>query len=538
MDQTVKRKKFDKSNPIVFMFKKLWLFSEGNHKKVVLYMILSSIAEIFYSLMPLVFAHIINIIQLEGLSSDNLLKILLLISGILLLEILTWAFHGPSRVMELANSFRASARYKQYLVSGVMSLPASWHTNHHSGDTIDKINKATSGLKQFSDRSFVVIQVLISFLISLGAIFYFNFPSGIIVLFFVFFAIYTVLRMDRLLVKRFDKQNRMQNDISTKIYDFISNISTVIILRMERLASRTITKSLFKPYKYEIQTNKVNEFKWFLVSFFVYAMIAVVLSVFIISHVVSGEILLIGSLSALYSYSSKIGSIFYAFAYRYGDIVKWRTDVANVEGISSLFQNQSKKKKIHLGSSWSSIFVKDLQFQYDDDKNILHLDNVSFELLRGQRIAFIGHSGSGKTTALKVIREMYPSKHVELFIDGEPIEGCFSNISHTIALIPQDPEIFSSTIKENITLGLNCSKDELYEVMSLAKFDSVVKKLPKGLLSTTVEKGVNLSGGEKQRLALARGLFACKDKEIILLDEPTSSVDPKNEYEIYNNIFN
>jgi ATP-binding cassette, subfamily B, bacterial len=538
MNEFLKRKKFDNSTPIGFMFKKLWTFSSGNHKRVVLYMIMSSLAEGFYSLMPLVFAHVLNIVQLEGVSSDNLVKILLWIFFIFILELITWALHGPARVMEMSNAYRTSARYKNYLVSGVMSLPASWHTNQHSGDIIDKVNRASQGLKMFSERTFVVINVLISFLISLGVIFYFNFSSGIIVMFFVFFAIYTILRMDKILVKRFDKQNKMQNHISAKIYDFISNISTVIILRIERLASRNIAKSLFKPYKYEVKTNKYNELKWFFVSLFVYSMIVVVLFIFIISHVKSGEVILIGSLSALYAYSSRIGGIFYNFAFRYGEIVKWRTDVANVEGISDLFTRQAKKRKINLGNQWSSILVKNLQFQYEDEKNILHLDNISFEILRGQRIAFIGYSGSGKTTALKIIRELYPSKHVELFIDQSPISGCFSNISHEIALIPQDPEIFSSTIKENITLGLSCSKEELSRVIALAKFDSVVKKLPKGLESTTVEKGVNLSGGEKQRLALARGLFACKDKEIILLDEPTSSVDQKNEYEIYINIFN
>ena len=125
----------------------------------------------------------------------------------------------------------------------------------------------------------------------------------------------------------------------------------------------------------------------------------------------------------------------------------------------------------------------------------------------------------------------------DIFICLNIVKGGFKSISSYISLIPQDPEIFSSTIKENITLGLSFSDKEIKKFTDLARFSDVVKKLPKGLNSSIVEKGVNLSGGEKQRLALSRGLLASEDKEIILLDEPTSSVDSKNELLIYQNIY-
>jgi ABC-type multidrug transport system fused ATPase/permease subunit len=104
-------------------------------------------------------------------------------------------------------------------------------------------------------------------------------------------------------------------------------------------------------------------------------------------------------------------------------------------------------------------------------------------------------------------------------------------------LVPQEPEIFSSTIKENITLGLPTKAEEIKRVIKLARFNDVVAKLPKGLKSVINEKGVNLSGGQKQRLALARALLFAQDKQVLLLDESTSSVDPENEAHIYEDIF-
>jgi len=132
---------------------------------------------------------------------------------------------------------------------------------------------------------------------------------------------------------------------------------------------------------------------------------------------------------------------------------------------------------------------------------------------------------------LKLIFELKNSNKVQVLENG------FKSISSEIALIPQDPEIFSTTIKENITLGVGHNLNYIKRFTDMAKFTEIVGRLPKGFSSSIVERGVNLSGGEKQRLALARGLMACEDKEIILLDEPTSSVDFKNEFLIYQNIF-
>ena len=110
-------------------------------------------------------------------------------------------------------------------------------------------------------------------------------------------------------------------------------------------------------------------------------------------------------------------------------------------------------------------------------------------------------------------------------------------MSESISLIPQDPEIFATTIRENITLGVEYSEGHLAVYSAMACFTDVINRLPHKLESSIVEKGVNLSGGEKQRLALTRGLLASSDKQIVLLDEPTSSVDFHNELQIYQNIF-
>ncbi|MDQ1086306.1 ABC-type multidrug transport system fused ATPase/permease subunit [Siphonobacter sp. SORGH_AS 1065] len=107
----------------------------------------------------------------------------------------------------------------------------------------------------------------------------------------------------------------------------------------------------------------------------------------------------------------------------------------------------------------------------------------------------------------------------------------------TVTLFPQEPEIFENTIAYNITLGLPFTEETIREVCEIAHFQTVVEQLPQGLESSIQEKGVNLSGGQKQRLALARGILAAQESQVVLLDEPTSSVDPKTEALIYNSMF-
>jgi ABC-type multidrug transport system fused ATPase/permease subunit len=523
-------------NPILQMYRTLWHYSPGNRGKIILHAILIVIANLFDFFPPLILAKILNIIQLSGLNEATLPVLLWWCAAFIGVEIGFWIFHGPARVIELSIAFTAAANYKQDLVDSVMHKSANWHTDHHSGDTIDKIEKASNGLKEFGSRSYEIIQAIIRLLGSYLALIYFNLSSSYIVLFIIIITFTMIIQFDKYLITRFKQINLFQNEISAKVYDVVSNITTVIILRIENLVSKNIAQKLHLPYEYDRKTNKVIELKWFLVSLTIMIMLFAVIASYFFSSIKTEDIIMIGTVSALFNYVNRIGSIFYNFAYRYGDIVKWHTAVASAEHLI-IATEKEKKQAYPLKKGWKKIEIRDLSFSYQEDKKKLHLDNISMTIKRKQRIALIGASGSGKTTTLKLIRELYQPKTCQIFVDGTLLPQGFSAISEDISLLPQEPELFATTIKENITLGLPATAQEIKKYTDLALFSEVVARLPSGLESSIVERGVNLSGGEKQRLALARGLMFSADKEIIMLDEPTSSVDAKNELAIYKNIF-
>jgi ABC-type multidrug transport system fused ATPase/permease subunit len=162
---------------------------------------------------------------------------------------------------------------------------------------------------------------------------------------------------------------------------------------------------------------------------------------------------------------------------------------------------------------------------------------LSLKFKRGSRVALIGASGSGKSTLLAVLRGLYdPQPDVQLRIDGNASPDWHAVGNH-VTLFPQEPEIFENTIEYNITLGLPIPDAEVAEACRVARFDEVIHQLPKGLQAHIAEKGVNLSGGQKQRLALARGILAARESDLLLFDEPTSSVDPQTERAIYEQLF-
>lgn len=525
------------SNPILYLSRIVWRLSEGNRKSVVTYVIFFVIANSISLLQPLIIAHVLNVVQETGIHPENLWSLIAFLGLFAVQDLFFWIFHGPARVMERKNAFLVRAKYKEHLLSGTMALPLEWHVDHHSGDTIDKIEKGTRAVYDFTEHGFQVIEALVRFIGSLIAIAIFNLNAIFAILLLVVVALRALATFDKKLVTQYKALNKADNKISAKLFDALSNISTVIILRVEHLLQREISRAIMKPFILFIENSKLNEWKWFTASMSAGFLQFLVLGAYAYFTVRSEGTILVGSLFALYTYTNRINDVFFTFAYLYNDIVRERAAVENAEEISAAFPTipNSDESIYH---EWKICDIRNLSFSYiSGEQAPLHLDGVALSWKHGEKIAFIGESGSGKTTLLKIIRGLYTPATIDLALDGNPLKEGFLAMKDDIALIPQDPEIFATTIRENITMGVERTEEEIETFVEMARFTSVVKRLPRGLESSIVEKGVNLSGGEKQRLALARGLLASHDKSILLLDESTSSVDAHNEAAIYEKIF-
>lgn len=527
-----------RNTPILFLARKLWEFSKGNRRNVVLFFILFLCANGVSILEPFVVARILDVVQQSGVNAENIRTIILLLSSLIGLQIAFWMFHGPARVLEMTNAFLARAKYKMFLLEGTLALPSAWHTDHHSGDTIDKIEKGSQALYNFSARTFEVIESMMRLASSFVVLTYFDFSAGIIVTVMVLLTLWAIVQFDKKLITQYDQINRAENTITAKVFDTISNVTTVIILRIEGLVAKAIEKKIHQPFALFVRNNKINELKWFSVSFTGALMVFFVLCSYFFGALAAGTVVTIGTVYVLYSYVQRVMDVFFRFAYQYGDIVQQKTSILNAESIAKDFRSIKATAKNRAVEAWKTIGVQDVMFSYQiDGGHRAHLDHVSVSMKRGERIALIGESGSGKTTFLKILRGLYTPQKATIMLNGKKLPRGFDALSSEIALIPQEPEIFSTTIRENITMGVDHKLSTVKAFTDMACFTHVVERLPHQWDSSIVEKGVNLSGGEKQRLALARGLLACAEKSIVLLDEPTSSMDMANEMKIYDNIF-
>ncbi|MFC5703095.1 ABC transporter ATP-binding protein [Cohnella faecalis] len=184
-----------------------------------------------------------------------------------------------------------------------------------------------------------------------------------------------------------------------------------------------------------------------------------------------------------------------------------------------------------------SIAFERVTFQYPSS-SIENLIDISLTLKRGQTLGIVGRTGSGKTTLLRQLLREYPPGGGQLSIGGAPIEAIEMNRTRSwIGYVPQQPILFSKTIRENIEFGgadKAVTEEKLNRALELASFRKDVAFLPDGLETLVGEKGVALSGGQKQRVSIARAVVA--DPEILMLDDSLSAVDAKTEAEILEGI--
>lgn len=527
-----------RNNPLVYLFRATWKYSKGNHRSIYFYWFLftcGNISTLFFE--PFLTAKMMNVIQSEGITSKSLKTLLLLLAGSVAATIFFWLCHAPARVIELSNAFKARANYRHDLIEGTLNLPLEWHVDHHTGETIDKIEKGTSGLYNFAEDTFLVIYSIVELTVSLGMLIYFSHSAGVIVACMMCVSAWITIRFDTILIGLYKELSASENRISERVTDSISNISTLIILRVERVVFKSIMHMVNKPYEIDRRKNTLSETKWGLTGLCCRLTTALVLGFYFWYHSRSTQTVLIGSVFLLITYLNRIEETFFRFTGMYGDIIRRRVRVSNAETLSDDFIQGGMANHV-LPQNWNELRVERLSFSYHSEmEGDPHIDNISFTLRKGRRIALVGPSGSGKTTLLKLIRDLYHPDEGSVSVDGEIIPHGFGGIAQMVTLVPQDPEIMATTVETNITLGAEYDAETVRRFTDMACLTEVVDRLPKGMQSSTKEKGVNLSGGQRQRLALARGLLACLGKDIIMLDEPTSSLDTVTERRVYENIF-
>ena len=266
--------------------------------------------------------------------------------------------------------------------------------------------------------------------------------------------------------------------------------------------------------------------------FTIFALLVAMLDIGILFYAWKTQNLTVGSVVALIALIENAYTPIAIFNVLY---VQYKLDKASYkrfEEFLGLKDDDQLRNGNAINADVGEIAIKNLSFQYGERKII---DDLSLSIKKGEKIAFVGESGSGKSTLIKILLGLLKYNQGKVRLGDMELSGiCLNNLYDRVSYLSQDAPVFDGTIKENLVFEKKVSEEQMLGALSEVQLSHLVENLVEGLNTEIGEKGTCLSGGEKQRLALARLWF--EDSELVILDEATSAMDNLTEENVMKSV--
>ena len=266
--------------------------------------------------------------------------------------------------------------------------------------------------------------------------------------------------------------------------------------------------------------------------FTIFALLVAMLDIGILFYAWKTQNLTVGSVVALIALIENAYTPIAIFNVLY---VQYKLDKASYkrfEEFLGLKDDDQLRNGNAINADVGEIAIKNLSFQYGERKII---DDLSLSIKKGEKIAFVGESGSGKSTLIKILLGLLKYNQGKVRLGDMELSGiCLNNLYDRVSYLSQDAPVFDGTIKENLVFEKKVSEEQMLGALSEMQLSHLVENLAEGLNTEIGEKGTCLSGGEKQRLALARLWF--EDSELVILDEATSAMDNLTEENVMKSV--
>ncbi|WP_370980527.1 ABC transporter ATP-binding protein/permease [Agaribacterium sp. ZY112] len=325
------------------------------------------------------------------------------------------------------------------------------------------------------------------------------------------------------------EMNKADSDTNTRAVDSLLNFETVKYFGNEDYEASCYDKNLSQ-WENARRNNRLSIFalnggQATIISIFM--TLAMIFAAYQVSqgHMTLGDFVLINA----FMMQIFMPLNFLGFVYR-----EMKGAMANIEKLFDLLSVKTKiiekDKAQDLIVKKGSIDIDDISFSYNAKRKVI--DNLTVSIKENSKVAIVGSSGSGKSTISKLLFRFYDCDAGHIKIDGQDISDVsLHSLRQAIAFVPQDTVLFNSSIYENIRYGcVEASESDINKAIKLAHLEKFISSLPDGLDTLVGERGLKLSGGEKQRVAIARCIL--KNPKILIFDEATSSLDSESEKEI------
>ena len=488
---------------------------------------LMGLAKLANVMVPLALKYIVD--HFEGAGPDVMLTVpLALLVAYGLLRFSSTFFGELRDAVFVRVAERAMRRAALAVFQHLHRLELGFHLSRETGGLSRDIERGTRGIS-FLLR-FMVFNILPTLMEILMVAVILLFAVGPIFMFTIFVAVGVYVAYSVVITEwrtRFVREaNLRDNESNTRAIDSLLNYETVKYFGNERFEAESYDKGLAS---WE-QARMKNVLSLVLLNSGQALIIAATITVMMIlaARQVAAGTMTLGDLVMVNAYMIQlfIPLNFLGFVYR-----EIRQSLANIERLFGLLEKPVKVEDRpgaeDIEVTAAKVRFEDVHFRYHPERSIL--EGVSLEIPAGHKVAVVGPSGAGKSTLSRLLFRFYDVDQGRITIDGQDIRDVTQqSLRQAIGVVPQDTVLFNESIGYNIAYGRpGASEEEIQLAVRLAHLDDFIQRLPRGLDTVVGERGLKVSGGEKQRIAIARMLL--KDPPILVFDEATSSLDSGSE---------
>ncbi|MDC0627389.1 ABC transporter ATP-binding protein/permease [Candidatus Pelagibacter sp.] len=455
--------------------------------------------------------------------------------------------YGVTRVIAFTFVEIRDALFSKVSQHSIRQISLTMFQHLHNLSLQFHLNRQTGALAKYIDRGTKGIDFLLRYvLFNIAPTFFEVFlVSGI--LFYLYGPWYAVVTLVTIGLYSFltfkitewrnvfrKRMNQADNDVSTKMIDSLLNFETVKYFNNEAFETNRLDQSL---EEYELAANQsrhslslLNIAQTFIIM--VGITIMLVMSVYGIKSGeinIGGFVVINAYMLQLYQPLNWLGSV-------YREIRQALTDMENMFSLLEVAPTTNDDLEDIPQSNDAEIRFENISFDYDIRRTIIK--NISFTVPNGKKVAIVGPTGAGKSTISRLLFKFYDPKEGNIFINNTNVNKISQNsLRKIIGVVPQDTVLFNDTIYYNIAYGnTGATKEEVISAAKNADIHDFITILPDGYETIVGERGLKLSGGEKQRVAIARTIL--KNPKIFFFDEATSALDTSTEKEIQKNLEN
>lgn len=511
-----------------------WNSTEGSRLRFFAFVVLFILAYSLDLMVPWAMGYTLGVVVKEGITDAAFNNALLGIGAYVGLQLAKTLCHHVARYLQQTVAFHARMKTLEDIFSTLLGFPLSWHVSHHSGESLSRLHRSAGAIDStVGTYIWQIIEGFVKFAFASIAILALDFWVAVNVLAMGFVTILVMVLFNKKLTSYIRQNNAFYDRLNRICIDYLFNIVTVKSLRLETISQKYLLDT--KPHGYSLLTRiaRFQELKWGSVGVGYCLVMGSSLLIYFHDHRGLTGAFDVAQVYVLLNYLERIFQSIGSFTGYFGGVIESATAY---EDASRIYDDAKTVQRTAAATEpkvpWSSLQIKDLEFRYLQRERQGGIRAQNLEIKRGDKIALVGPSGGGKSTLLKVLGGMLVPERSEITSEaGTTIS--IEQISASCLVLPQEPEIFSESVRYNITMGEKFRPEEMHFYLALCKAEEVLSKLPQGWDSDLAEKGLNLSVGEKQRFAMSRGLLRASSRDILLLDEPTSSLDPMTEKQIF-----